>query len=507
MDRIEEAIGRGETILVHGDYDVDGISAAALLADWLSRLGGRVRAFVPHRMRDGYDFGAGGLAAAQSAGARLIVTADCGIMAHGAVDEANRAGIDVVVTDHHTPGSRLPDAVAVVNPSRPDCAYPNDGLCGTGVAFKICQLLATRRGVPVEELWPSLDLVALATIADLVPLRGENRALVRFGLKALAKTRRAGLRALLRRSGLAGKPIDAGNVGFILAPPINAAGRVDDAKLGLELLRTEEEADADDLAGRLIELNNERRAEDKRTLSSGLHDLAGWYRPDRDFGVVVSGQGWHPGVIGIVASRIVERIHRPVVVVSLDGAKGRGSARSIPGFHLYDAIHACRDHLERYGGHKQAAGLDIHGDRVPAFRTAFNDVATEMLEARPPRPSVHADLEVSLADLTDDVHRYLAYAAPFGIGNRRPVFFARGVHQVDPPKVVGKNHLRLSVEQDGREFPAIGFRLGERVTPESIGSASLDLAFQLRENEYRGRTSLQLRLLDVRKTGEPIEIR
>ncbi len=503
--RLEEAIRSGEKILVHGDYDVDGIAAAALLTDWLERLGGRVRAFVPHRINDGYDFGPSGLAAARAFGASLIVTADCGTVAFDAVHAAAAEGIDVIVTDHHTPGAELPGAVAIVNPNRADCSYPNEALCGTGVAFKLCQLLASRRGLPAEDLWPSLDLVALATVADLVPLKGENRALVRIGLRALARTSRLGLRALIERSGVEG-PLDAGHVGFIIAPPINAAGRVDDAKLGLALLTSDAPAEADELARRLLELNRERRAEDDRTLSEAVEVLSGTYRPAEDFGVVVSGEGWHPGVIGIVASRLVERIHRPVVVVALQGESGRGSARSIPGFDLYASIHSCGELLERYGGHRQAAGLDVSRDRVPALRDAFNRVARGMLGGVEPRPTIRADLEVSLADLTADVHRFLRYAGPFGIGNRRPVFLSRGVQQVNPPKTVGNNHLKLSVQQDGTAFPAIGFGLADRTPPDLLGAGPADLLFQLRENHYRGRTTLQLRLLDARPAGGPIEL-
>ncbi len=505
VTRLEAAIRSGERILVHGDYDVDGIAAAALLSSWLERLGARVQPFVPHRLKDGYDFGPAGLAAARALGASLIVTADCGTVAFETVDEAAGDGIDVIVTDHHTPGDRLPAAVAVVNPKRADCSYPNEGLCGTGVAFKLCQLLASRHGLPDDELWPSLDLVALATVADLVPLEGENRALVRIGLRALARTARPGLRALIDRSGLEGT-LDAGQVGFILAPPINAAGRVDDAKLGLALLTSDDQAEADGLAGRLLELNRERRDEDDRTLTAAVEVLSETYRPSEHFGVVVSGEGWHPGVIGIVASRLVERIHRPVVVVALDGVSGRGSARSIPGFDLYASIHSCRDLLDRYGGHRQAAGLDVRRDRVPALKDAFNRVAQGMLAGVEPRPAIRADVEVSLAELTADVHRYLRYAGPFGIGNRRPVFLSRSVRQVQPPKVAGANHLKLSVEQDGTAFPAIGFGLADRMAPASLGAGPVDLLFQLRENHYRGRTTLQLRLLDVRPAGGPIEL-
>lgn len=496
--RIRDAIAKGERILVHGDYDVDGIASAALLSTWIERLGGDVTPFVPHRLNDGYDFGEGGLNAARAAGASLIVTCDCGIRALAAVDQARSSGIDVVITDHHTPGDALPNAVAVINPNRPDCAYPNKGLAGAGVAFKLCQLLARDFGVAPEELWPSLDLVGLASVADLVPLVGENRTLVRYGLRALERTERPGLRALIEQTGMEGTSLEAGRVGFILAPPINAAGRVDDAKRGLALLLAATTEDADAVASELIGLNRERQNEDRRTVAEAVERLAPEYDPEHDFGVVVAGDGWHPGVIGIVASRLVERIFRPVVVVATEGAKGRGSARSIPQVDLFDAIDRCGSFLGRYGGHRQAAGMDIAVDQLDDFRAAFNAAVKAQLEATEPAPKVHIDLSVSLSELTPQVHRYLRYFGPFGIGNPRPVFSARRVEQVDPPRVVGSNHLKLFVKQDGQAFEAIGFGLADRVSPESLGAGPVDLAFQLKENEFRGRRSLQLQLKDVR---------
>ncbi len=499
--RIRQAIAREERILVHGDYDVDGIASATLLSSWIERLGGKVRAFVPHRLKDGYDFGPGGLEAAKAFGATLIITCDCGIRALDAVDAANAAGIDVVVTDHHTPGDSLPNALAVINPNRADCSYPNKGLAGAGVAFKVCQLLAAEFGVPDTELWPTLDLVGLASIADLVPLVGENRILVRYGLRALERTQRPGLRALMAETKVSARPLEAGKVGFILAPPINAAGRVGDAKQGLALLGAVDEATATAAAVELVSLNRERQTEDRRTVAEAIELLVREYDPARDFGVVVAGSGWHPGVIGIVASRLVERIFRPVVVIALDGEEGRGSARSIPQVDLFDAIDRSRSFLGRYGGHRQAAGLDIDASNVSDFSTAFNQAVFDQLGGVVPVPSISVDVEVSLGELTAHVHNLLQYFGPFGMGNPRPVFGAYEVVQVDPPREVGSGHLKLFVRQDGQTFEAIGFGLAHRVRPEHLGSGPLDLAFQLRENEFKGRRSLQLQLKDVRPAG------
>ncbi len=501
VDRLLAAIRSGEQVLVHGDYDVDGVSGAALLTRWIRRLGGRVTPFVPHRVHDGYDFGPAGLRAAQEVGASLVVTVDCGITALDTVARADAMGIDVIVTDHHTPGPSLPRALAVVNPKLPDNTYPNPGLCGAAVAFKLCQLLARAHGVEDEELHASLDLVALATIADLVPLNGENRILARYGLRAMARTKNPGLRALLARSRLDGGPIDAGKVGFILAPRINAVGRMGAAATALELLLTEDVDEAARLADILEEQNRIRREEDRRTLEQALALLAADYDPERDFGVVLGAEGWHPGVIGIVASRVVERIHRPTVLVAFQGGDGRGSARSIPGFDLYDAVRACSGHLTRFGGHRQAAGMDLPRTSLEAFKAAFNEEARNRLEGVSPKPSIQADLEVSLEDVTLEMAHYLQYLGPFGISNRTPVFLARNVDLTAPPRVVKGEHLGLRLGQDRARLRAIGFGLAHRVPPDALGTGPVDLVFQVAEREFRGSPTVQARVLDVRPSA------
>jgi len=500
-DRILRAIDEGETILVHGDYDVDGVCAAALLTLWLKRLGSRVVPFVPHRTRDGYDLGSAGIRAARDAGAKLLVTCDSGIVAHEAVREAQAVGIEVIVTDHHTPGDTLPPATAVVNPARSDCDYPDPVPCGAGVAFKLCQRLAERRGIDPEELWPHLDLVALATVADLVQLRGENRIFVRFGLRYLAHTTKPGLRALLQVAGCTpGDELDAGTVGFVVAPRINAVGRMADAATALQLLLTEDPQEARALAAELDEENRRRQEEDRHTLAGAIDQLATAFDPERDFGVVIEGEGWHPGVIGIVASRVVERIHRPVVIVALDGENGRGSGRSISGVHLLDAIREGGAHLRRFGGHRQAAGLDVSRSEVPAFRAAFNRAVREQLGGGVPRPSVGGDLALSMREVDESLYRTLRHLGPFGMGNPRPVFLARGVALSEDARVVGTDHLRLRLAEEGHELEGIGFGLARRISVESLGRGPVDALFHLRENEYRGRRSLQARLVDVRSS-------
>jgi single-stranded-DNA-specific exonuclease len=500
-DRILRAVDSGETILVHGDYDVDGICAAALLTLWIRALGGRAVPFVPHRLRDGYDLGPAGIRAAEEAGASLLVTCDSGIVAHEAVSLARKRGIDVIVTDHHTPGDTLPPAVAVLNPRRNDCEYPEKGLAGVGVAFKLCQLLARIRGRAMEELLPLLDLVALGTVADLVPLKGENRVLVRFGLRVLRQTRRPGLRALIEVTGLEPEGIDAGSVGFVLAPRLNAAGRMGAADEALRLLLSEDPRESVTVARALDELNTRRQEEDRRILDEALDHLARRYDPARDFGIVLEGEGWHPGVIGIVASRVVDRVHRPAVLLAVDGEKARGSARSIPGVHLYEAVKGCSELLTRFGGHRQAAGMDLSRDRIPAFRAAFNREVRAQLDGRAPRPVLRGDAPLALEEATDELHHFLRYLGPFGMGNPRPVFWTRGASLVGSPRVVGTNHLKLGLRAGNGRLDAIGFGLAERVDPAGLGRGPLQLLFQLRENEYRGVRSLQARLLDLRVDG------
>ena len=499
--RILGAVEKGETILVHGDYDVDGICSAALLTLWIRHLGGRAEPFIPDRLRDGYDLGPAGLRRAEEVGAALIVTCDSGILAHEAVAGARARGIDVVVTDHHTPGETLPAATAVVNPNRSDCGYPDPRLAGVGVAFKLCQLLGRLKGRPEAELLEHLDLVALATVADLVPLKGENRVLVRYGLRVLRQARRPGIRALLEVTDTDPSAVDAGKVGYVLGPRLNAAGRMGSAMEALELLLEEDPKRARELARRLEELNDRRRDEDERTRDAALDRLARDFDPVRDFGVVVAGEGWHPGVIGIVASRVVERIHRPAVILSMENGSARGSARSIPGVHLLDAVRAGASHLRRFGGHRQAAGMDVEVDRIPHFREAFNEAVREQLQGRVPRPRARGDVALSLEEATDELVHYLQYVGPFGIGNPEPIFWARGVAVSGGARVVGKGHLKLRLRDRGRELDAIGFGLGDQIAPDVVGAGPVDVLFRLRINEFRGVRSLQARLEDLRLPG------
>ena len=496
VELLARAVREKRPILVHGDYDVDGQCAAAMLTRVLRSAGGTVHPFVPHRIRDGYDFGSAGLAEAQRVGAKLIITCDCGITANPAVSAARAAGIDVIVTDHHLPGDELPPANAVLDPRRADCESEDKNLCGTGVAFKLAQAL-----VPVLGLSPNLplhflDYVALATIADVVPLIGENRILVRYGLKKLADSRWVGLRALIETAGLGGKPLRGAHVGFILAPRLNAVGRIGDANDGLRLLLTENPQEAAALARELETINARRQEMDQLILDEAIEIVEKTLQPN-DAAIVLGAETWHPGVIGIVASRLVERYGRPTFLIGWDevGEFGRGSGRSISGFDLHGALHQVGMHLEKYGGHTMAAGFTIRRDKFDAFRVAFLGVAGELLTPDDLAPSQRVDLELPLASVNEDLERLIRHLEPCGAGNPAPVFGVRNARAVGARRV-GTNHLRFTLDDGSAVLPAIGFRWADAV-PEDWLTNPLDVAFRLERDDWQGRVTIQARVASL----------
>jgi single-stranded-DNA-specific exonuclease len=498
VDLVVGAVQRGVPILVHGDYDVDGQCSAAMLTRVLRAAGAHAHAFVPHRLRDGYDFGAAGLARAQELGAGLIVTCDCGITAVEPVRAARAAGIEVIVTDHHLPGDTLPPASAVLDPRRPDCPSQDKDLCGTGVAFKLAQAFAPALGLPAQLPWHFLDYVALATVADVVPLTGENRILVRHGLKLLADSRWAGLAALVDAAGLSGKPLRAGHVGFILAPRLNAAGRIGDANDGLRLLLTDDADEAARVARDLETLNARRQEMDQRILQEAKQQLAAGPAPE-ERAIVLASADWHPGVIGIVASRLVERFGRPTFLIAWEGETGRGSGRSIPGFDLHGALQRVGHLLEKYGGHAMAAGLTVHRSRFEEFRIAFLEVAGELLRPDDLVPAQRVDLELPIATLSEELERLMRHLEPCGMGNPAPVFGVRGVRVVGARRV-GTNHLRFTLDDGSGVLPAIGFQVADRV-PEAWLDHPLDVAFRLERDEWQGRSTLQARVATMAPSG------
>jgi single-stranded-DNA-specific exonuclease len=478
-------------ILVHGDYDVDGQCASALLTRALREAGADVLPFLPHRLRDGYDFGPAGLEVARAAGVSLIITCDCGITARETVAAARSAGIGVIVTDHHLPGPELPPALAVIDPQREDDTSNANALCGTGIAFKLVQALAPALGLPANLPFHFLDLVALATVADVVPLQGENRILVKHGLKVLSASRWPGIRALIDVTGLAGKEVRARHVGFVLGPRLNAAGRVGDATDGLRLLLTDDPAEAATLAQRLESMNVERQALDQRILDEALEQVERTANLDHDASFVLVGDGWHPGVVGIVASRVVERYGRPTFLIAFDGEIGKGSGRSISPFNLHTALLSCGDLLERYGGHHMAAGLTIRRGSLDAFRERFGDVARQSLTPGDLGPEQRVDLEVSLSQVTWDLERLCRHLEPCGQGNPGPVFGVRGVRFVSR-SVVGNGHLKGALDDGTNRLWAIGFQWADRVP--WLGDGLVDAAFRIECDEWNGLSSLQARL-------------
>ena len=494
VERLAAAIRAGETVLVHGDYDVDGMCSTALLVRTIRGLGGRAVPFIPRRLEDGYDLSDAGVRAAIAAGARVVVTCDCGTTALAPVAALCTAGIDVIVTDHHVPGGDLPQCLAVLNPKVTGCGYPDTDLAAVGVAFKLAVSLAEHLGGNTNPIFGMLDLVALATIADVAPLRGENRVFARYGLRLLAESRNPGIRALIRSSGLAGKPITAGRIGFILAPRLNAIGRLGHAIRGVELLLTDDDHEALSIARDLEELNRRRQDMDREILDEAREMLAAPEYADA-FGIVLAREGWHPGVIGIVASRVVEETGRPTLLIAVNGAEGKGSGRSIPIFDLHRALAGCRDLMTRFGGHRAAAGVTIATEKIPDLARCFDAAARAALRPEDLAPDVRIDLEIQIGDANAELETLLRHFEPHGLGNPGPVLLARGVRLNRSPRIVGENGLKLFIATPKGEIEAIGWSMAHRL-PEVRDP--LDIAFRLEREEWNGSSKLVAKLVDFR---------
>lgn len=495
VDRLVAAINAGDLVMIHGDYDVDGICSTTLLTRTIRILGGKVHPFIPNRMTDGYDLGSAGVEEAKKVGARVVLTCDCGTSARHAIADLCAAGIDVIVTDHHLPSEMLPDCLAVLNPKREGCEYPDKDLAAVGVAFKLS--IALTRAMQRDDgfVWGMLDLVALATIADVAPLRGENRVMVRKGLKLLGETRNVGVRALMRASGLTGKALTAGRVGFILAPRLNAAGRLGHALRGVELLLCETDAEANPIARELEELNQRRQEIDRRTLEEAREmiskiDLANTY------GIVLWSDNWHPGVIGIVASRVVEEYCRPTMLIAVKDGEGKGSGRSIPAFNLHSGLAECRSLLKRFGGHRSAAGVTVDASQLEAFASRFNEVAKSQLKPEDLIPELRVDLELDIDAADSDLEKVLRHFEPFGMGNPSPVFVARKVRLGAAPEIVGRDGLKLRLATRHGNIEALGWGMADRAG-EFRKEQEVDVAFRLERDEFRGEIRLQARIADI----------
>lgn len=497
VDRLVQAVRCRETILIHGDYDVDGMCSTTLMTRALRLLGATVVPFIPQRLVDGYDLTDAGVRAAQAAGATLVVTCDCGTSAVQPVAALQALGIDVIISDHHLPGGDLPNAYAVLNPKRPGCGSEDKDLAAVGVAFKLALAVTRAMGGNENNVFGMLDLVALATIADVAPLRGENRVFARYGLKMLAETQNVGLRALIRAAGLDGKPLTAGRVGFILAPRLNAVGRLGKALRGVELLTSTNEHDANAIARELEELNARRQEIDRSVLKEARARVLALDLDDT-FGIVLAEDGWHPGVIGIVASRLVEEFGRPTILIGLDGDEGKGSGRSISRFDLHGGIGRCSHLLKRYGGHRNAAGVTIGRGEVAEFTRCFNESARADLTLDDLVPELRVDMEVAIDDVTLEFEAMLRHLEPCGMGNPSPMLVTRGVRLASPPRTVGDGGLKLMLAAPARDpIEAIGWSLGARIGELDM-SRTFDIAYRLERDEFRGKVRLQARLSDFR---------
>jgi single-stranded-DNA-specific exonuclease len=486
IERIARAIREGERILIYGDYDVDGTTSVVLLTKAFELAGGIATYHVPHRLKDGYGMRSEVVEAAAEQGVRLIVSVDTGIRAAAVVRRAGELGIDVIVTDHHLPETGLPPALAVLNPNRPDCPYVEKNLCGAGVAFKLIQALLPYMGWPPEKVrrvcQSFLKLAAIATVADVVPLTGENRILVAHGLRGLDTVRNPGLRALLDVAGFtAGAAPNARQVGFQIGPRINAAGRMDTASAVIELFLTTDPARARDLAKQLDDRNTERRQVQAEICESCEQIAVG----DAECGLVYYAEDWHRGVLGIVASRLVERLRRPVFVLGLNSDDGlaSGSGRSIPAFHLLDALESMSELFVRFGGHAHAAGVTMDVSRVAEFRRRFDAFAASRLSADDFLHRLEIDAVLELREITEPAIEELGTLAPFGHGNPPPLFAALGVEVAAPPTIMKEKHLRITVRQNGRSLVIKAWNLAHRAA-ELVPGARVDVAFNLEEDAY-----------------------
>ena len=501
VERILTAIANKERIAIHGDYDVDGVTSTVILRRALELLGADVRHFIPERLKDGYGLQPVAIERLHAEGVALVISVDCGIRGADAGRRARELGVDLIITDHHEPDTELPPALAVINPKRTDCSYPDKYLAGVGVALKLVQALCRRAD---REAWlPGfIKVAAIGTLADVVPLVGENRVIAKLGLDLLTRgPHKVGLRALLDVSGLSGKTIDSYHIGFMVAPRVNAAGRMSTPDIAARLLLAADEGMADEVRELALQLDGEnvRRQEEEADILAAAKKVV---TTDPEIGarsvLVVAGDGWHRGVIGIVASKLVDAFHRPAIVLSVEDGVAHGSCRSIPQFDMLGALERCAHLLTRFGGHRQAAGLTLDAARLKELRQAVNDVADETLGPDDLMPRLRIDGDLTFRGITGRVAAGIASLAPFGAGNPRPVFAARGVEIIDGPRKLKERHLKMALKQDGRIFRAIAWRAAERHDYLADHRTSLDVAFSLDQNQYNGETFVELNIADVK---------
>lgn len=502
VDRVYQAIEKKEKIVLYGDYDVDGSTGTALLLYVFRDLKAEVEYYVPHRVEEGYGVNKMALDSLKKEKTKLIITIDNGISAVKEIEYAGKLGMDVIVTDHHEPKEELPKCVAVLDPKAPGEKYPFKGLSGVGMAFKLAHAIV-RRGLEINyppakdiDLKEHLDLVALGTVADVVPLTDENRIMVKHGLKKLSRTSKVGLKVLKEKSGL-NDEISTGQVAFRLAPRLNASGRIGNARNSIDLLCTRDETEAVTLAHTLEETNRQRQEIERHVLEEAMKQVKSNVDLENDSVIVLEGENWHSGVIGIVASRLVGTYYKPTVIISVDGKEGKGSARSIKNLHILEALTDCEKELKTYGGHKQAAGLSIETKALEKFRTKFAQSVQSRIKPEDLVPELEIDMEIKLGDITYDLLDSLETLSPYGYENPRPIFISRNLEALRP-SLVGKNHLKLMFTDGNDTIDAIGFDMADALKLIRKPGTKVDVAYRPQINTFRGNSSLQLQIEDIR---------
>ena len=496
VERIIRAVNNNEKILVFGDYDVDGTTSVACMYRFLKKIHSDLDFYIPHRYREGYGVSKAGIDFANENGFNLIISLDCGIKSTDLIKYAKDLGIDFIVCDHHLPDEELPNAVAILNPKQKDCNYPYKELCGCGVGFKLISALAPQFGLSDDDIYESLDLVATAIAADIVPMTGENRILAYYGLKKANENPNNGIKALGFLSGLKTE-LHINNLVFIIAPRVNAAGRMDDARKAVQMFIAESYDESLQYAEMLHSDNTDRKEADLNITSEALSLITenqDWQ--DRKSTVVFQSH-WHKGVVGIVASRLIEHYYRPTIVLTQSGEYVAGSARSVPGFNLYEAVHACREHLIGYGGHFAAAGLTLEIDKIDAFRNKFEEIVSATIHPELLIPEIVIDSEINFSDIQWPFYNILQQMEPFGPENLRPVFVAKKVWNTGYSKIVKEEHIKFSLKQNNTLFSGIGFKMADKFHLLQMNKP-LDIVFKIDENEWNGNKTLQLRVIDLR---------
>lgn len=496
VNRLKKAISNKEKIVILGDYDVDGTTATAFLYLFLQEIGLEVIYYIPNREKEGYGVSNRGIDFAIKSSANLIITCDCGINSINEIEYANKNNIDIIVTDHHEPAEVLPDALAILDPKRKDDIYPFKELCGIGVAFKMLYGLSIANKIPLEKIFYYLDLVAIGTAADIVPILNENRIIVSKGLKVLNKSKKIGLQSLLKVSGFENKTINVVNIVFGLAPRINAAGRLGEATRAVRLLTSFNHRESIDLSNLLERENRNRQIIEKATIDNAILQLNATHDLDVDKILILDAPDWHQGVIGIVASKLKEIYNRPVVMLTFQNGIGKGSARSIPGFNIFSAFSECSNFLLNFGGHKMAAGLTIKKESLPHFKERLKKIASDQISDEMLNRVLSIEGEIPFSVINQKTIDYLQKMAPFGPGNMRPIFVARNLKISGIPRIVGENHLKFKACQDRIVISAIGWKLSE-LYEMLISNRPLDMAFVIEENEWNGLKEIQLNIKDI----------